>query len=272
MAAGRFFWIDAFSAEPFAGNPAAVCLLQKSVPAAAMQSLAAEFNVSETVFLEGGDGSYRIRWFTPTRELPLVGHATLAAACAIMTSIEPGRDQLSFHSHLSGILPAKRHPAGFAITLPTDKTEPCATPDDLARGLGQQPAETRIGRHYIAVFSSVREISAISPDFQALARLDRPTIAATAPGEEEDYVLRFFAPANGVPEDPVSGVAQCSLAPYWAQRLARSMVRSRQLSIRGGTMVCELTDGGVLISGPCRMLAEGVLNDLGAADGTETSN
>lgn len=259
MPGNRFFWIDAFAPEPFTGNPAVVCFLDEDVTAQAMQAMAREFNVSETVFLRGSEGEYEIRWFTPTRELPLVGHATLAAAHAIMTAVEPDRRSVVFNSHLSGRLPASREKDGFAISLPSDETSPCEAPAGLRDGLGVFPDETRIGRHYVAILRSAEEVRAVKPDFAALATLERPTIAVTAPGEDADYVLRFFAPANGVPEDPVSGVAQCSLVPYWAKRLGRTTLQSRQLSERGGRMTCTSRGDSVIVAGPCRTIVEGTL-------------
>src|SRR5262245_7932365 len=259
MPGKRFFWIDAFATGPFMGNPAVVCVLDEEADALTMQRAAREFNVSETVFVHGGEGTYDIRWFTPTHELPLVGHATLAAAHAIMTSVEPGSDSVVFNSRLSGRLPARRCDDGIAITLPADTTAECMPPSALCDGLGLVPAETRVGRHYVAVLGSASEVAAVKPDFAALANLDRPTIAVTAAGGGDDYVLRFFAPANGVPEDPVSGVAQCSLVPYWTERLGRSRLSSRQLSERGGRMICTLTESGVTVAGPCYTLSEGNL-------------
>jgi PhzF family phenazine biosynthesis protein len=263
MPGKRFFWIDAFAPGPFTGNPAVVCVLEEEADASAMQRAAREFNVSETAFVHGAKGVYDIRWFTPTCEMPLVGHATLAAAHAIMTAVEPGLETVVFNSHLSGRLPARSSSDGIAITLPADETMPCTLPPALREGLGLVPAETRLGRHYVAVLDSPSEVAAVKPDFAALARLDRPTIAVTAPdGGDNDYVLRFFAPANGVPEDPVSGVAQCSLVPYWAERLGQSRLCSRQLSERGGSMICTLTDSGVVIAGPCCTLSVGSLFGL----------
>jgi PhzF family phenazine biosynthesis protein len=262
MTGNSFFWVDAFAPRVFSGNPAAVCVLDEWVDPSAMQAAAKEFNVSETVFVQGGRGRYGIRWFTPTRELPLVGHATLAAAHAIMTAVEPERRLITFVSHLSGELPASRSGEEISIVLPADATEACEPPESLNRGLGVRPAETRIGRHYVAVLASAAEVASITPDFAALAALDRPTIAVTAPGEGADYVLRFFAPANGVPEDAVSGVAQCSLVPYWSRRLGRDELSSRQLSERGGAMRCRLEGAAVVVSGPCRTIAQGALCGL----------
>ncbi len=259
MADVEFFWVDAFAEAAFSGNPAVVCVMREAIETDVLQAAAREFNVSESVFISGAEGRYGIRWFTPTRELPLVGHATLAAAHIVTTEIEPGRSTLTFTSHLSGALPAFREGDRVAITLPADELSPVAPPEALVLGLGLRPVETWLGRHYVAVLESADAVRAVRPVFESLATLDRPTIAVTAPGIECDYVLRFFAPANGVPEDPVSGVAQCSLVPLWAKRTGRSLLRSEQLSERGGTMDCRLTEEGVVVSGPCRTLVRGTL-------------
>lgn len=256
----EFFWVDAFAEQPFSGNPAVVCVHRDVIDQAILQDAAREFNVSETVFIRGGDGRYDIRWFTPTRELPLVGHATLAAAHVITTVIEPERSKLTFNSHLSGPLPAFREGNQVSITLPADDLSPVTPPEGLLAGLCVRPVETWLGRHYVAVLDSAAEVRALRPAFDSLITLDRPTIAVTAPGGDCDYVLRFFAPANGVQEDPVSGVAQCSLVPLWAKRTGRRQLRSVQLSERGGTMDCRLTDEGVVVSGPCRTLVRGTFH------------
>jgi predicted PhzF superfamily epimerase YddE/YHI9 len=260
MDAARLFWIDAFSEAPFGGNPAAVCLTDADLPDLLKQGIARELNLSETVFLWPHAAGYAIRWFTPTREVPLVGHATLAAAYAILTFVEPARDSVAFFSPASGELAAYRDGAGLAIELPADRTSECPAPADLVTGLGARPQAVRVGRHYMALFESEDVVAGLQPDFAALARLDRPTIIATAPGSGCDYVLRFFAPANGVPEDPVSGVAQCSLVPYWSGRLGRDRLISDQLSARGGRMSCRLRDDRVVISGSCCPIARGELD------------
>ena len=258
--AAHFFWIDAFAEAPFAGNPAAVCLLEHELSDAMQQDLAAEFNLSETVFLMRLGADFAIRWFTPTLEVPLVGHATLAAAHAVLAHFAPDRSEVVFISRESGRLAARREAGGYAIELPSDTTTSCPIPADLVEGLGRVPVAVRRGRHYLAIFDDENAIADLKPDFAALTRLDLPTIIATAPSRHVDYVLRFFAPANGVPEDPVSGVAQCSLVPYWADRLGRSRLVSNQLSARSGRMTCWLSHGGVTIAGPCRTIAEGRLS------------
>lgn len=256
----RFFWIDAFADRLFSGNPAVVCVAQRELPREVQQSLASEFNVSETVFVAPVADGYSIRWFTPTVEVLLVGHATLAAASAILGHLEPHRASVAFVSLQSGKLEAWREAEGYAIDLPADEAAPCEAPEDLIAGLGAAPEAVYRGRHYMAVFRDEQAIARLAPDFAALARLDRPTIVATAPGRASDYVLRFFAPKNGVPEDPVSGVAQCSLVPYWTRRLGQARLTSRQLSARGGGMTCWLNGTRAVICGPCRTIAQGAFD------------
>jgi PhzF family phenazine biosynthesis protein len=258
--AARLFWIDAFADTPFGGNPAAVCLTEEDLPHVLQQNIARELDLSETVFIRPMAGGYAIRWFTPTAEVPLVGHATLAAAHAVLTVLQPDRSSVAFFSPISGELAAYRDGGGLAIELPADETQECAPPADLVAGLGAAPQAVRIGRHYMALFAEERAVLGLRPDFAALARLDRPTIIATAPGRSCDYVLRFFAPANGVPEDPVSGVAQCSLVPYWRARLGRDRLTCDQLSARGGRMRCWLRGDSVVIAGKCCPIAEGVFD------------
>jgi len=253
----RLFWVDAFAQAPFCGNPAAVCLTAEELSLETKQGIARELNLSETVFIRPQGDGYSIRWFTPTLEVPLVGHATLAAAHVVLDRLEPRRDAVTFFSSASGALAAYRAEGGLAIELPADQTVECSAPSDLVAGLRASPASVRVGRHYMALFASEEMVAALRPDFQALARLDRPTIVATAPGRRADYVLRFFAPANGVPEDPVSGVAQCSLVPYWSGQLGRDRLVSSQLSARGGRMISWLRGDRVVISGPCCTVVEG---------------
>jgi predicted PhzF superfamily epimerase YddE/YHI9 len=259
MTSNRMYWVDAFSAKPYSGNPAVVCVISQELHDDQLQALAKEFNVSETAFISGGGGEYLIRWFTPTKELPLVGHATLAAAHVVLSELEPRRDEVTLVSRLSGRLSAFRDSGNLAMVLPADTVKPCDPPDSLCMGLGKPPRQVLKGRHYVAVYDKATDIQSLKPDFLCLEELDLPTIAATAPGEETDYVLRFFAPANGVPEDPVSGVAQCSLVPYWASHLSKSELTSQQLSPQGGNMFCKLLSDGVQISGPCCTLVSGDL-------------
>lgn len=259
MSQDKFFWVDAFSGMPFGGNPAVVCVLTDHRSDDYLQGLAAEFNVSESVFLLKSGDHYDIRWFTPIKELPLVGHASLAAAHVVLRELEPGRNAVDFHSHLSGRLPTRLQNEDLAIVLPADEAAEIESPQHLLEGLGKVPTLVLRGRHYVAVFNSAADVKDIRPNPDILKQLDLPTIAVTALGDDEDYVLRFFAPANGVTEDPVSGVAQCTLVPFWADRLGKRELRSRQLSEKGGTMVCTLKEDGVQVAGPCCTIASGNL-------------
>jgi PhzF family phenazine biosynthesis protein len=257
-----YFWIDAFAEAAFSGNPAAVCVTEGELPEDTQQQLATEFGISETVFLWPIGSNYGIRWFTPTCEVPLVGHATLAAAHAICADIEPGRRAVTFVSRASGSLAARLEDGELAIELPADQPKPTIRSERLAEGLGANPVDVCIGRHIMAIFDTSDQVRSLKPDFRILSELERPTIIATAPGDDCDYVLRFFAPANGVPEDPVSGVAQCSLVPYWTERFGHSKaLTSRQLSRRGGTMRCILDGDRVVISGKCVTLVRGSLDE-----------
>lgn len=259
MKSNQIFWVDAFSALPYRGNPAVVCVLEQDLRDERLQAMAKEFNVSETAFILKADDNYSIRWFTPTKELPLVGHATLAAAHVVLSELELDREDVMFESEMSGRLLAFRDANSLAIILPADIAEPCECPPELIDGLGRAPQAVLKGRHYLAVYRDQTEVASLDPEFRALSNLDRPTIAATAPGAQADYVLRFFAPANGVPEDPVSGVAQCSLVPYWASRLSKKILTSEQLSSQGGTMICKETEAGIQVAGPCCTLFSGNL-------------
>ena len=188
---GRLFWVDAFASNPFAGNPAAVCLTTEELPDNVKQAIACGLNLSETVFIQPQADSYTIRWFTPTREVPLVGHATLAAAHIVLERLEPQRNAVTFLSLASGPLAAYRVSNGLAIELPADETQECSPPPDLITGLGAEPASARVGRHYVELLESETAVARLKPDFQAL----RGSIAhnlATAPGNRDDYVLRFL--------------------------------------------------------------------------------
>lgn len=252
----NFFWIDAFTDRPFGGNPAAVCLVEAWPTVSVMQGLAAETALSETAFIKRSGDDFQIRWFTPTVELGLVGHATLAAAYAVMHHVEPGRERVNF-AYRDGVIAASRVGDDIAIELPADTVRPVPASPDLCAGLGVTPVATYDGRHHIAVLASPHEVAAIVPNHEVLSRLTLPTIAVTAPGDDCDYVLRFFAPRNGVPEDPVSGVAQCSLVPLWSQRLGAEAMLSRQLTPRGAFMRCTLLATSVLVAGPCSPIFRG---------------
>ena len=251
------YFIDAFADRPFTGNPAAICPLERWIAEPVMQAIAAELGFSETAFIAREGADWRIRWFTPTLEVDLVGHATLAAAHLVLERLEPARPSVRFDS-LSGPLIVTRQGDLLAMDFPARVAASIAAPPTLVAGLGKPPREILAATHYLAVYEAADDVRALAPDMAALAALDRAAVIVTAPGEAgADFVSRFFAPANGVPEDPVSGVSHCTLVPYWSQRLGRARLTGRQLSKRGGVLVCEDRGDRVTIAGRAVLVLEG---------------
>lgn len=263
--------IDAFTDRPMTGNPAGVCPLDGWLPAAVMQAIASEMNLSETVFFaprpdgdgggqEAGTRSYDLRWFTPTREVDMIGHATLAAGHLVLSRLEPQLAAVRFVSPTAEMA-VRREGDLLQMSMPALVPAPVGPPPGLAQALGATPSAVLAAKHYLAVFEDAGQIAALRPDFAALARLDLPAVIVSAPGRDGfDFVSRFFAPANGVPEDAVSGVAHCCLAPFWAQRLGRARMVGRQLSSRGGTVLCEYSEGRVLLGGTAAIFLEGSIS------------
>lgn len=252
-----YYEIDAFTSAVFGGNPAGVCLLEAWLPDAVLQAIAAENNLSETAFcVRVADACYDLRWFTPALEVDLCGHATLAPAHLLFTELGVVGDAISFHSR-SGTLVARRAGDRVELDFPSRPPVPCALPEALVRGIGCRPAETLRARDYVAVLGSEAAVAAVAPDLAALAELDCLGIIVTAPGEKADFVSRFFAPRAGVPEDPVTGSAHCSLIPYWAQRLGRQELFARQISRRGGELWCRLAGERVAIAGRAAVYLRG---------------
>ncbi|MGC3991563.1 MAG: PhzF family phenazine biosynthesis protein [Chthoniobacteraceae bacterium] len=239
--------IDAFADAPFTGNPAAVCPLEKWLPEATMQAIAEENNLAETAFYVGRDGDYELRWFTPVREVDLCGHATLAAAHVVFENGFSG-ERGTFASK-SGPLHVTRTGEWLTLDFPAQPGTRCELPVGMAAALGATPRECYRAMDYLAVFESEAQIIALKPDFQALTKLDLRGVIVTAPGTTCDFVSRFFAPNYGVNEDPVTGSAHCTLTPYWAARLVKNPLEAKQLSMRTGTLRCQLQNDRVLISG-----------------------
>lgn len=241
------YQVDAFAARPFEGNPAAVCPLDAWLPDALLQSIALENHLSETAYLvREGDG-WRIRWFTPACEVDLCGHATLASAWVLFHHLEPGLDAATFASR-GGELRVARDGDRIALDFPRDEPEPAEAPDGLGAALGAAPLEVRRGRYWLARFDDERTVRALAPDMRALARLGDP-VCVTAPGDEVDFVSRFFGPGVGVDEDPVTGSAHCLLAPYWAERLRKDELVGFQASARGGEVRCSVRGSRVGLAG-----------------------
>ena len=250
------YHIDAFASAVFQGNPAAVCLPDEWLPDAPLQSIAAENNLSETAFLVARGSDYDLRWFTPAIEVDLCGHATLAAAFVLFTERGVNTNSICFHSR-SGLLTAAREDDVITLDFPARPAAPCAGPEQLVRGLGRQPLEVLRARDYVAVFANAAEVRAIKPDFALLQTLDCLGIIATAPGVDCDFVSRFFAPAAGINEDPVTGSAHCTLIPYWSQRLGKTTLLARQVSTRGGELICRDAGERVFIGGRARTYLRG---------------
>ncbi len=250
--------VDAFTDRPFAGNPAAICPLESWLPEATMQRIGAEMNFSETAFLVPTTEGWHIRWFTPTLEVDLVGHATLAAAHVIFERLDRELSEVRFSS-LSGPLIVHRSDGLLAMDFPARRPLPCSAPLLLREGLRAKPTEVLAAQHYLVVFELAEEVRQLAPDLEKLARLDRAAVIVTAPGGPGDFVSRFFAPANGVPEDPASGVAHCSLIPYWADRLGKRRLVGHQVSKRGGVFHCEDRGERVIIAGQAVTFLEGAI-------------
>jgi predicted PhzF superfamily epimerase YddE/YHI9 len=242
-----FFHVDAFAGAPFAGNPAAVVLLVDWPADAVLQRMATEHNLSETAFLVRRQGWYEIRWFTPTVEVDLCGHATLAAAHVLFRHAGHREAAVEFRSQ-SGPLGVERAGDLCVLDFPSRPAEPCEAPDALVRGLDRKPLEVLKARDYLAVFADEREVRALAPDMGVIAGLECTGVIATAPGPAGGayaFVSRFFAPQVGIPEDPVTGSAHCTLVPYWAARLGQRKLAARQVSARGGELWCE--DAGLRV-------------------------
>lgn len=250
------YQVDAFADRVFEGNPAAIVPLDAWPADDLMQAIAAENNLAETAFFAPEGEGYRLRWFTPTVEVDLCGHATLASAHVLFSHLGYTKPEIRFETR-SGTLVVKREDDKLAMDFPAALPKPYPAPDAIADALGARPLVWLKTAHLMAVFDSADEVAALKPDFSALGRLLTPLNAgliATAPAPEGsgvDFVSRFFGPAHGIDEDPVTGSAHCTSVPYWTKKLGKSDLVAHQVSKRGGTLWC--TDAGerVVIRGRC---------------------
>jgi PhzF family phenazine biosynthesis protein len=252
------YQVDAFAGHVFAGNPAAICPLDAWLDEATMQSIAAENNLAETAFFVRRGDRYDLRWFTPTFEIDLCGHATLASAFVIMNYLTPSATEARFDTR-SGELIVRRQGDLYALDFPARPPERCQPHPRLVEALGAPPLEIYAARDYMAVYASEEEVRALRPDMGILKALDRFAVIVTAPGREVDFVSRFFAPAAGVPEDPVTGSAHCTLIPYWSRRLDKTRLEARQVSPRGGELHCEDRCERVTIAGRAALFLTGTI-------------
>ena len=250
----KIYQVDAFSRELFKGNPAAVCLLDHWPDDALMQSIAAENNLSETAFITGSGDQFAIRWFTPTVEVDLCGHATLASAYVIFNHTDYQGTEIIFHSTRSGELILRKNGTNLYLNFPAGVFLPCKNLPEITQGLGCDPQEVYKGKtDYMAVLGSEAEVQAIRPDFVAIEKLEARGLIVTAPGNNVDFVSRFFGPQSGVNEDPVTGSAHTTLTPYWSAKLGKSELKAKQISSRGGDLMCRNNGKRVLIGGEAKL-------------------
>ena len=259
MMQAALYQVDAFTTRRFAGNPAAVMVFEAFPDDVVMQAIAAENNLAETAFLVPEGANYRLRWFTPMVEVPLCGHATLASAAVVMERLEPARTEVVFET-LSGPLPVRRSANSYVLNFPARPSDPIDPPAGLAEALGASPTEVHVNAfNHMAIFDQPETIRQLAPDMAAIAAMGRPGVIVTAPGDGGyDFVSRYFAPAKGIPEDPVTGAAHCMAAPYWSRRLGKTEFRAYQASKRGGEVICRLIGDRVELQGSCVFYLEGI--------------
>ena len=247
----KIFQIDAFAEKVFEGNPAAVCILKKWPKDDLMQKIAMENNLAETAFVVRSDNQFLIRWFTPEVEVDLCGHATLASAYVLFNYFEDIPNPIQFYSHRSGPLVVKNENDGnISMDFPKDDNEVVEAVKAINDAIGAIPNKTIKGKtDYLLIFNSQKEVENITPNFNLLDKLDCRGVIVSGPGDNVDFVSRFFAPQCGIPEDPVTGSAHTTLTPYWSEALGKKQLSARQLSKRGGNLACEDLGARIKITG-----------------------
>ncbi|NEM98586.1 PhzF family phenazine biosynthesis protein [Pontibacter burrus] len=250
MAKIKLYQIDAFTDKVFGGNPAAVCVLDAWLDDATMQNIGAENNLAETAFVvKAGDG-YEIRWFTPTVEVDLCGHATLAAAYVLFNYYNHQSETINLISPRSGLLRVQRRGDTLTLDFPTDVCEAAETPEALVQAFGKAPQETYKGKtDYLLIYSSEEEVAGFNPDTNLVNSVAARGVIVSAPGRQVDFVSRFFCPQVGIVEDPVTGSAHTTLIPYWSKRLGKQVMTAKQLSKRQGSLGCQYIGDRVKITG-----------------------
>lgn len=254
------YQVDAFTDKVFSGNPAAVCVLDRWLPEDIMQKIAAENNLAETAFCVSENDKYSIRWFTPSVEVDLCGHATLATAFVLFNHEGYKDDVLQFYSARSGLLTVRRNGNLFTMNFPSDTYTPVAVDGLLTNCFNITPARAYKGKtDYLLVFANEAQVETIQPRLSNIEKLDARGVIITAKGEQSDFVSRFFAPQSGINEDPVTGSAHTTLIPYWAHELKKKELTAIQLSPRRGYLQCKYAHDRVEISGECRLYLKGVI-------------
>lgn len=269
MATLSMYQVDAFADSVFCGNPAAVCILDEWLDDRVMQNIASENNLSETAFatLSSGEiAQYDLRWFTPTQEVDLCGHATLATASILLDQRDPGRSKVTFATR-SGVLTVWRSEDGYEMELPAQPPVEVNMPDGIHACLGVEPVEflraSIDNGMNMAVLNSAAQVRTVEPDFDYIKVMQGDGLIVTAPGDDidpVDFVSRYFAPQAGIPEDPVTGSAHCVLVPYWVERLGRASLAARQVSQRGGSLTCRLEGDRVALGGNAVLYLEGAIS------------
>lgn len=253
------FRVSAFTRDVFAGNPAAVCPLERWLDDSLMQAIATENNLSETAFMMPCADGWRLRWFTPVMEVDLCGHATLAAAWVVTRRIDPAARQVQFLTR-SGPLTVRVDGDLLRMDFPAQPATALESPPAaLLRGLGCEPRFAGKAEYYFAVLDNAAELRNLKPDLEQFRQLDSIGVIVSAPGWDVDFVSRFFAPGQGIPEDPVTGSAHCTLIPYWSERLGKQSLVARQISPRSGDLLCQARGDRVEIAGHAALYLEGEL-------------
>ncbi len=257
------YQVDAFTSEPFKGNPAGVCILKKEMPESWMQNVAAEIHVSETAFISGGPGEFPIRYFTPAAEIPLCGHATLSSAHIMYETGIVGREKEIIFLSKAGKLIITTRGGWITMNFPAYQLERIKISDDIKKYIGIKPEELyRTGHGWsFALLKNENEVRNLRPDFTLMKNSEYGDLIVTAPSADKnfDFCVRCFAPALGIDEDPVTGSAHCSLAPFWHSRTGREKFVSHQVSERGGILKVELKNDRVEISGQAKTILKGEL-------------
>lgn len=242
------YQVDAFAKNAFEGNPAAICPLDTWLPDETLLSIAEENNLSETAYFIKTENGFHIRWFTPTTEVDLCGHATLAAAFVIFNELGYNKNTISFESK-SGTLNVKKDNDLLVMDFPTQTPTVCKLPLEIKQAFDVEPVECLKAEDYILVFNNENIILNAKPKLELLKNIDLRGVIITAPSKDYDFVSRFFGPKCGIDEDPVTGSAHTQLTPYWAEKLNKNKLNAKQVSNRGGELFCELLAERVSIAG-----------------------
>jgi PhzF family phenazine biosynthesis protein len=255
------YQVDAFTDRPFGGNPAAVCPLDEWLPDDVMQSIAMENNLSETAFFVAEGNGFRLRWFTPTNEVALCGHATLATAFTLFEKLGYAEDSIQFVTQQIGTLEVRRDGQLIVMDFPALAAEETAAPDGLVEAIGDIKPEAFLRAvKNMAVLTDEAAVRSVVPDLEYIKHMEGYGLIVTAPGTDTDCVCRYFGPQAGVDEDPVTGSAHCTLVPYWADRLGKTEIHSRQISARSGDVYCKLNGDRVLMAGHGKLVIEGTFS------------